>query len=51
MDVLGYATRVETGFHHLLVESDSKIMVDMIMGNVKIKGKPPTLVRRIQELM
>jgi hypothetical protein len=35
-----------------MVESDSKlILVDMIMSNVKINGKLPTLVRRIQELM
>ncbi|PNX94399.1 nucleic acid binding protein [Trifolium pratense] len=39
------------GFHHLEVESDSKSLVDMITGKVKINGNPPTLVRRIQELL
>ena len=32
------------------MESDSKTLVDMITGKVKINGNPPTLVRRIQEL-
>jgi ribonuclease HI len=39
------------GFHQLHVESDSKTLVDMITGKVKINGNPPTLVRRIQELL
>jgi ribonuclease HI len=48
---LGMQLAWRQDFHHLLVESDSKVLVDIIMGNVKIKGKPPTLIRRIQELM
>jgi ribonuclease HI len=48
---LGMQLAWRQGFHHLLMESDSKILVDMIMGNVKINGKRSTLVRRIQELM
>jgi ribonuclease HI len=39
------------GFHHLQVKSDSKTLVDMIIGKVKINGNPPTLVRHIQELL
>ncbi|KAK2446639.1 SKP1 protein [Trifolium repens] len=39
------------GFHHLQVESDSKSLVDMITGKVKFNGNPPTLVRRIGELI
>jgi hypothetical protein len=38
-------------FHHLQVESNSKMLVDMIMRTVKFKGRPPTLVQRIQELL
>ncbi|GAU41583.1 hypothetical protein TSUD_271920 [Trifolium subterraneum] len=48
---LGMQLAWRNGFHHLQVESDSKILVDMIMGNVKINGKPPILVCRIQELL
>jgi hypothetical protein len=51
-DVFGMQLAWRQGFHHLMVESDSKlILVDMIMSNVKINGKLPTLVHRIQELM
>jgi len=39
------------GFQHLKVESDSIMLVDMIMGTVKFKGRPLTLVHRIQELL
>jgi hypothetical protein len=38
-------------FHHLQVESDSKILIDMITGIVKINGNPPTFIRHIQELL
>jgi ribonuclease HI len=48
---LGMQLAWRQDFHHLLVESDSKVLVDMIMGNVKINGEPPTLIRRFQELM
>jgi len=48
---LGMQLAWRQGFHHLQVESDSKTLVDMIKGNVKINGKAPTLVCRIQELL
>ncbi|PNY15883.1 ribonuclease H, partial [Trifolium pratense] len=35
----------------LIVESDSKILIDMIMDNCKFNGAVPTLVRRIQNLL
>jgi ribonuclease HI len=38
-------------FHHLQVESDSKTLIDMITGKVKINGNPPTLIHRIQDLL
>jgi hypothetical protein len=31
--------------------SDSKALIDMITGKVKINGNPPILIRRIQELL
>jgi len=39
------------GFHNLQVESDSKTLVTLITRKVKINGKPPTLIRRIQDLL
>ncbi|GAU25598.1 hypothetical protein TSUD_260320 [Trifolium subterraneum] len=48
---LGMKLAWRQSFHHLQVESDSKTLVDMITGKVKINGNPPTLVRRIQELL
>ncbi|KAK2452886.1 TMV resistance protein N [Trifolium repens] len=44
---LGMQLSWRQGFHHLQVESGSKSLVDMITGNVKFNGNPPTLVRRI----
>jgi hypothetical protein len=35
----------------LALKNNSKTMVDMITGNARINGKPPTLVRHIQELL
>jgi ribonuclease HI len=48
---LGMQLAWRQGFHHLQVESDSKSLVDMITGKVKFNGNPPTLVRRIGELI
>ncbi|CAJ2653897.1 unnamed protein product [Trifolium pratense] len=48
---LGMKLAWSQGFHHLEVESDSKSLVDMITRKVKSNGNPPTLVRRIQELL
>ena len=36
---------------HLTVESDSKILVDMITDNCKFSGIIPTLVRRIRKFL
>ncbi|MCH97348.1 ribonuclease H protein, partial [Trifolium medium] len=47
---LGIELAWRQGFHHLEVESDSKTLVDMITGKVKINGNPPTLMCRIQDL-
>jgi hypothetical protein len=47
---LGMQLAWRYGFHQLHVESDSKTLVDIITGKVKINGNPHTLVRRIQEL-
>ncbi|MCH89552.1 ribonuclease H protein [Trifolium medium] len=35
---------------HLQVDSDSKVLVDMVTGNCTINGNIPTLVRRIRDL-
>ncbi|CAJ2647032.1 unnamed protein product [Trifolium pratense] len=48
---LGMQIAWRQGFNNLQVESDSKMLVDMITGKARINGKPPTLVRRIQELL
>jgi len=36
---------------HLIVESDSKVLVDMITENCNFGGTTPTLVKRIQQLL
>ena len=36
---------------HLIVESNSKILVDMITENCNFSGTTPTLVRRIRQLL
>jgi hypothetical protein len=38
------------GFLHLVVESDSKLLVDMVTNNCKINGTIPVLIRRTQDL-
>jgi ribonuclease HI len=38
------------GITHLQVESDSKVLVDMVTGNCKVNGRIPTLIRRIRDL-
>ncbi|PNX97212.1 nucleic acid binding protein [Trifolium pratense] len=48
---LGMQIAWRQGFNNLQVESDSKMLVDMITGKTRINGKPSTLVRRIQELL
>ncbi|WJX23235.1 hypothetical protein P8452_12461 [Trifolium repens] len=39
------------GFSHLIVESDSKLLVDMVTNNCKINGATPVLIRRIRDLI
>jgi len=46
---LDFAWRENTT--HLIVESDSKILVDMITENCNFGGTTPTLVKRIQQLL
>jgi hypothetical protein len=36
---------------HLIVDSDSKILIDMIMDNYKFSGTAPTLVRCILNML
>ncbi|CAJ2649539.1 unnamed protein product [Trifolium pratense] len=38
------------GYTHLIVESDSKLLIDMVTGRCKLNGKTPILVNRIQDL-
>jgi len=38
-------------YSHLIVESDSKISIDMISDNFKFNGNIPVLVHRIQKLL
>jgi hypothetical protein len=39
------------GVTHLIVESNSKILIDMVTGRCKLNGATPILLRRIQELI
>ncbi|GAU39340.1 hypothetical protein TSUD_60910 [Trifolium subterraneum] len=39
-----------TGVTHLQVESDSKVLVDLVTGNCKVNRRIPTLIRRIRAL-
>jgi len=38
------------GITHLQVESDSKVLVNMVTGKCNINGNVPTLIRRIRDL-
>jgi len=38
-------------YSHLIVESDSKILIDMIFDNFKFNGNIPVLVHRIRKLL
>ncbi|XP_045831229.1 uncharacterized protein LOC123922567 [Trifolium pratense] len=38
------------GITHLQVESDSKVLVEMVTGNCNVNDNIPTLVRRIRDL-
>jgi len=46
---LGLELAQRRGITHLQVESDSKVLVDMITGNCNINGSVPTLIRRIKQ--
>jgi len=39
------------GISHLIVESDSKVLIDMVTNNRKINGTISSLVQRIQEIL
>ena len=39
------------GYTNLIVEIDSKFLIDMVTGNCKFNGNTPILVRRIQDLL
>jgi ribonuclease HI len=39
------------GFSHLIVESDSKLLVDMVTNNWKINGVTPVLICRIRDMI
>jgi hypothetical protein len=47
---LGMDLAMRQGMTHLQVDSDSKLLVDMVTGNCTINGNIPTLVRRIRDL-
>ncbi|MCH79341.1 ribonuclease H protein, partial [Trifolium medium] len=38
------------GITHIQVESDSKVLVDMVTGNCKVNGRIPTLIKRVRAL-
>ncbi|WJX61000.1 hypothetical protein P8452_46145 [Trifolium repens] len=50
MEDVGDSSATATGITHLQVESDSKVLVDMVTGNCKVNGRIPTLIRRIRDL-
>ncbi|CAJ2642253.1 unnamed protein product [Trifolium pratense] len=39
------------GITHLIVESDSKLLIDMVTGRCNLNGATPIMIRRIQELI
>ncbi|GAU34538.1 hypothetical protein TSUD_219210 [Trifolium subterraneum] len=39
------------GITHLQVESDSKVLVEMVTGNCNVNGNIPTLLKRIRDLI
>jgi len=39
------------GLSHVIVKSDSKVLIDMVNNNCKINGTIPSQVRRIQEIL
>ncbi|WJX23886.1 hypothetical protein P8452_13068 [Trifolium repens] len=48
---LGMDLAWRQGITHLHVESDSKVLVDMVTNRVKLDGRTPTLVLRIKHLL
>jgi hypothetical protein len=42
---------IHWGFSHLIVESNSKLRVDMVTNNCKINGATPILIRRTRDLI
>jgi len=48
---LGLDMTWREGISHLIVESDSKVLIDMVTNNCKINGTIPSLVQRIQQIL
>ncbi|GAU31501.1 hypothetical protein TSUD_332760 [Trifolium subterraneum] len=48
---LGIDIAWRDGLSHLIVESDSKVLINMVTNNCNIKGHTPLLIRRIQEFL
>ena len=48
---LGLDMAWSEGLSHVIIESDSKVLIDMVTNNCKINGTIPSLVRRIQEIL
>ncbi|GAU12898.1 hypothetical protein TSUD_73850 [Trifolium subterraneum] len=48
---LGIDIAWRNGLSHLTVESDSKVLINMITNKCNIKGHTPSLIRRIQEFL
>jgi len=48
---LGLDMAWREGISHLIIESDSKVLIDMVTDNCKINGTIPSLVQCIQEIL
>jgi len=48
---LGLDMAWSEGLSHVIVESDSKVLIDMVANNCKISGTIPSMIRRIQEIL
>ena len=48
---LGLEVSWRDGISQLCVESESKLLIDMITNNCKMNGTTPVLIRRIQNIL
>jgi hypothetical protein len=48
---LGLNIAWRDGLSHLIVESDSKVLINMVTNKCNIKGNTPSLIRRILEFL